>query len=247
QVLADTVLLDERGGARAAIAHLIALGHEKIGFLGGPDDHRSRTLRGGCAEALTVAGYQVDQALLNLNAAELASAKVTAVFCADQERTREALRAAFADRVAIVGFGDFGFADLVSPPVSVVSYDPVLIGRTAGKLLIRRLAGDRTPPRLVEAPVRLIARLSRAGSPGSADEQHADDQGQDGGDDHDDREQADPGAWCLHLPRGRIIVAVLECLKARRLRAEVTLGLWHAHDLTPSCTDMWDNRLGMFD
>jgi LacI family transcriptional regulator len=59
-----------------------------------------------------------------------------------------------------VGFGDFELADLVSPPVSVVSYDPVLIGRTAGELLIRRLAGDQTPPRRIEVPVRLVVRLA---------------------------------------------------------------------------------------
>jgi len=157
-VRADAVLPDERGGAHAAIEHLAAQGHRKIGFLGGPDGHRSRTLRAGCAEALAAAGFPVDQALLNLNEERLASADLSAVFCADREYTRAAIRAVLPRRVAIVGFGDFPLADLVSPPVSVVSYDPVRIGRTAGELLIRRLAGDQTPPRRVEVPVRLIAR-----------------------------------------------------------------------------------------
>lgn len=157
-VRADAVLPDERGGAHAAIEHLVAQGHRKIGFLGGPDGHRSRTLRAGCAEALAAAGLPVDQALLNLNRERLASADLSAVFCADQEYTRAAIRAVLPRRVAIVGFGDFPLADLVSPPVSVVSYDPVRIGRTAGELLIRRLAGDQAPPRRVEVPVRLIAR-----------------------------------------------------------------------------------------
>lgn len=157
-VRADAVLPDERGGAHAAIEHLVAQGHRKIGFLGGPDGHRSRTLRTGCAEALAAAGLPVDQALLNLNRERLASADLSAVFCADQEYTRAAIRAVLPRRVAIVGFGDFPLADLVSPPVSVVSYDPVRIGRTAGELLIRRLAGDQAPPRRVEVPVRLIAR-----------------------------------------------------------------------------------------
>jgi LacI family transcriptional regulator, galactose operon repressor len=157
-VRVDAVVPDERGGAHAAIEHLVAQGHRKIGFLGGPDGHRSRTLRTGCAEALAAAGLPVDQALLNLNRERLASADLSAVFCADQEYTRAAIRAVLPRRVAIVGFGDLPLADLVSPPVSVVSYDPVRIGRTAGELLIRRLAGDQTPPRRVEVPVRLIAR-----------------------------------------------------------------------------------------
>ena len=62
------------------------------------------------------------------------------------------------DQPAIVGFGDFALADLVSPPVSVLVYDSVLIGRTAGELLIRRLAGEEAPPRTVHVPVRLITR-----------------------------------------------------------------------------------------
>jgi LacI family transcriptional regulator len=83
---------------------------------------------------------------------------VTAVFCADREQTRAALRALGPRNVAVVGFGDFELADLLSPPVTVVSYDAELIGRTAGELLLRRLTGDQAPPRRVEVPVTLIAR-----------------------------------------------------------------------------------------
>jgi LacI family transcriptional regulator len=243
-VRADAVLPDERGGARAAIGHLVARGHRRIGFLGGPDGHRSRALRAGCAEALSLAGLPVDRALLNLSAANLAGAGVTAVFCADPERTHAALRAGVADRVAIVGFGNFELADLVTPPVSVVSYDPVLIGSTAGELLVRRLAGDQTPPRRVEVPVRLTVRLVVQ----SAGENLAEDHGKDRDDDHHRREQENPGAVGLHLPRGRkVIAAVLERLEARRFLANVTVGFWHADDPTPSCPGMRDNRIGVFD
>jgi LacI family transcriptional regulator len=155
--LADVVLPDERGGARAAIAYLIAQGHRKIGFLGDAAGHRSRTLRAGTAETMTAAGLTIDPAWLTLDDEGLASAEVTAVFCADQGRTRAALRALASRSVAVVCFGAFELASLVSPPVTAVSYDPVLIGRTAGELIIRRLAGDQAPPRRVEVPVRLVA------------------------------------------------------------------------------------------
>jgi LacI family transcriptional regulator len=157
-VRADAVLPDERGGARAAIAHLLTLGHTKIGFLGEAAGYQSRTLRAEYAEAMAATGLAVDPAWLALDAAGLAHADVTAVFCADRERTRAALRALGPRNVAVVGFGDFELADLLSPPVTVVSYDPELIGRTAGELLLRRMAGDQAPPRRVEVPVRLIAR-----------------------------------------------------------------------------------------
>ena len=49
-VRADTVLADERGGARMAVAHLISHGHRRIGLLGHDlGEHRSRQLREGYA------------------------------------------------------------------------------------------------------------------------------------------------------------------------------------------------------
>jgi LacI family transcriptional regulator len=159
---ADAVLPDERAGGRAAVAHLIAQGHRRIGFLG--DGHRSRQLLAGYAEAMRAAGLTADAAGLGLDASELDKDRVTAVLCADRPRTEAVLRvlgnSAGPGRMAVIGFGDFELADLVSPGLTVVSYDPTLIGRTAGELLVRRLAGDRTPPRTVEVPIRLLARGS---------------------------------------------------------------------------------------
>ena len=155
---ADAVLPDYRGGARAAIAHLVALGHGKIGFLGGPDGHWSRALRAGYVEAMATTGLPVDPRWLMPDAAGLGHADVTAVFCADRELTRAAVRGSRGGDVTVVGFGDFELADLLAPPVTVVSYDPELIGRTAGEVLLRRMAGEQGPPRRIEVPVELIAR-----------------------------------------------------------------------------------------
>ena len=173
---ADLVLPDERGGGRTAVAHLIASGHRRIGFVsgdsggggsggggggsGGAVSHRAAELLAGYNDAMTAAGLTADPAWTTLTAEQLPGAPVTAVLCADRTQTGAALHAlAHApDQPAIVGFGDFALADLVSPPVSVLSYDSVLIGRTAGELLVRRLAGEDSPPRTVHVPVRLITR-----------------------------------------------------------------------------------------
>jgi LacI family transcriptional regulator len=187
---ADAVLPDERGAARAAIAHLAAHGHRRIGFVGGAGGGpaggdgggpagapaggsgggQRAALRDGYVAAMAAAGLAADPAWQALDAAALAGAglPVTAVFCASQALTRAALRAlatrgddpSARRRVAVVGFGDFELADVVCPPVTVVRYDPVLIGHTAGELLIARLAGQQAPPRIVEVPVRLVARGS---------------------------------------------------------------------------------------
>jgi LacI family transcriptional regulator len=167
-VRADAVLPDERGGGRAAVAHLIARGHRRIGFVGSdePGTHRAAELLAGYADAMTAAELTADPAWTTLTAEQLPRAPVTAVLCADRTQTEAALRALAHsdDQPAIVGFGDFALSDLVSPPVSVLVYDSVLIGRTAGELLIRRLAGEgageaqEAEPRTVHVPVRLITR-----------------------------------------------------------------------------------------
>jgi LacI family transcriptional regulator len=168
---ADVVLPDERGGGRTAVAYLIAQGHRRIGLVGGdPAAHRAVQLLAGYTEAMTAAGLTADPAWTALTAELLPGAAVTAVLCADRAQTEAALRAlggsaaAGGDRIAVVGFGDFPLADLVSPPVTVLRYDALLVGRTAGELLIRRLAGEQAPSRTVQVPVRLITRGS-AGVP----------------------------------------------------------------------------------
>ncbi|HEY7261590.1 MAG TPA: LacI family DNA-binding transcriptional regulator [Trebonia sp.] len=170
-VLGDTVVIDERGGANAAVKHLIAHGHSRIGYLGGhpsapgaPGGYRSRQLLLGYSEAMAAAGLRMEQAWTALTPGQLAGAGVTAVLCGSRAHTAQALHALAgrgrAPRMAVIGFGDFELADLMPTGITVISYDPAGIGRAAGELLARRLAGDDAPPRLVELPVRLIPRGS---------------------------------------------------------------------------------------
>jgi LacI family transcriptional regulator len=159
---ADAVLLDERDGARTAVAHLIANRHRRIGLVSGdPAAYRATQLRAGYTQAMAAAGLSADPAWTTLTPQSLPGAPVTAVLCADRSQTEAVIRAvAEPGRLAVVGFGDFPLADLVSPPVTVLSYDAMAIGRTAGELLVRRLAGEQAPPRTVLVPVRLIERGS---------------------------------------------------------------------------------------
>jgi LacI family transcriptional regulator len=110
---------------------------------------------------MAAAGLTADPAWTTLTPESLPGAPVTAVLCADRSQTEAVIRAITEPgRLAVVGFGDFPLADLVSPPVTVLSYDAMTIGRTAGELLVRRLAGEQAPPRTVLVPVRLIERGS---------------------------------------------------------------------------------------
>lgn len=180
---ADTVVSDNEGGARAGVAHLLAAGHRRVGFLGEPAHHEPAALRyGGYVEALRDAGISVDGALvrrelrseLDANAAvmEFFEAKdpPTALFAAHNRLTIGAihgLRTLHLERkVGIVGFDDFALADLLLPAVSVVAQDPATLGRTAAELLFRRISRDRSPVGRHVVPTRLIARGSGEIAPG---------------------------------------------------------------------------------
>lgn len=235
---ADVVLADECGGAKAAVEHLLAQGHKRIGYLNGDlNGYRSRQLLRGYTEAMAAAGLPVDPAWTTLAPQRLLESAVTAVFCGSREHTMRALRALAAAqhtltargrtrRVAVVGFGDFELADIISPGVTVVSYDPLDIGRTAGELLVHRVTGEHGPPRHVELPTVLIPRGSAEFPPDDLPCQHA---GQDRDERrdcyHDGREETDLAHGSSHLPRrGQILILGLrERPEARGARAGVFL------------------------
>ena len=73
---ADTVLLDDHGGARSAVEHLIAQGHTRIACVA--DDSELYTVRqriAGYREALAAAGLEEDPALLQTGNSDVAAAR----------------------------------------------------------------------------------------------------------------------------------------------------------------------------
>ena len=76
---ADTVLLDDLGGARSAVEHLIAHGHTRIGCVA--DDAELYTMRQritGYREALEAAGIEFDPSLLSTGTRDVAGARAAA-------------------------------------------------------------------------------------------------------------------------------------------------------------------------
>lgn len=172
---ADTVLSDNFAGARDGVAHLIAHGHRRIGFIGDqPRIHTTAERLRGFRAAMEAAGLPVPDARVApgpTDAARVAAAAeamlsgpepVTALFAGNNRVTATAVRvlAALDRRVALIGFDDLELADLLDPPVTVVAQDATLLGRKAAELLFRRLAGAGEPPRTFQLPTRLIARGS---------------------------------------------------------------------------------------
>ncbi|MFF1923733.1 LacI family DNA-binding transcriptional regulator [Streptomyces sp. NPDC058221] len=172
---ADTVLVDDFGGARAATARLVEDGHDKVGFLGNPPTLFTGAERfRGWWSALEEAGLQpreewVRRGPYDVVTAEAAARELldregapTALFCANNRLTLGACRAVrgLGTAAAIAGFDDVESADLLSVPLTLASYDPAEIGRRAAQLLMDRLeagAGTRPTgsPRRTVIPTRL--------------------------------------------------------------------------------------------
>jgi LacI family transcriptional regulator len=173
----DAVVSDNRGGGRAAVAHLIGAGHRRIAFLGDRASLFTAAERlAGYHDALGAAGIERSPALERLGltdsdlahraAVELLSAPEppTALFTAQNLVTIGAilaLRELGRQRdVAIVGFDDVILGELLEPGVTVVAQDPYALGRHAGEQLFARLHGQTTDPRTVVVPTQLIPRGS---------------------------------------------------------------------------------------
>jgi LacI family transcriptional regulator len=176
-VEADTVLLDNVGGARAAVEHLLRHGHERIAYVGDtPPLYTASERLAGYRAALRDAGLRPDDGLVGSGSHDAASAKrsvrellalpadrrPTALFTANNRNTVGALRALRDGdgTVALVGFDDFELADMLSVPVTVVRHDPAEMGRIGAEMAYARLAGDDGRPQRRTIPCAVIARGS---------------------------------------------------------------------------------------
>jgi LacI family transcriptional regulator len=175
---ADAVLVDNAGGAKAAVEHLAAHGHRRIACVADmPTKLYTAAERvAGYEAALDQAGLPRDPELLKLGAREADEAQAavrellalphppTAIFCGNNRVTVGALRALHGrDDVALVGFDDFELADLLG--TTVVRHEAQRIGAEAAELAFRRLDGLDGPPQRVVVPTQLIARGSGERTP----------------------------------------------------------------------------------
>ncbi|MBQ0985730.1 LacI family DNA-binding transcriptional regulator [Streptomyces sp. F63] len=175
RIEADVVLTDGCAGARRGVAHLIAHGHRRIGFIGDqPRIHTAKERLRGYRAAMAAAGLPVDERWVSLGPTDPARVRaaaramldgaqpVTALFSANNRVTVTVVRelSGRTRQVALVGFDDFELADLLSPAVTVIAQDAAQLGRTAAHRLFRRLDGADDPPEVMTLPTRLIPRGS---------------------------------------------------------------------------------------
>jgi LacI family transcriptional regulator len=168
----DSVVFDNRGGARDGVAALIRAGHRRIAFIGSDSrvyTHSERLL--GYRQALTEAGIPLDPLLIRRDAraaetAETATRELletsapTAVFAANNIAARGAWQALSQqnESLGFVAFDDFDFASTLG--VSVISHDPREMGRVAAQLALSRFADVDQPTTQIVLPTRLVPRGS---------------------------------------------------------------------------------------
>jgi LacI family transcriptional regulator len=186
---ASTILLDYTTGIRAAVDHLVELGHTKIAFLAGPhklhsaitreNDFRTamaaanlpiqtkwiiecdHTLKGG------VAGYGKLQSL---------GVRPTAILCSNDMTAIGVLRAAYneglrvPDDLSVVGLDDIDFAEFTLPPLTTISLSRADLARAAFEAL-RQQAEEPNNPKMQReflVSTSLVVRGSTAPPPAHA-------------------------------------------------------------------------------
>lgn len=187
-----SVSVDDLGGGRLAVGHLLELGHRHIAVVGGPDSLRQVTERCAGAQeavaalsdgsrgrarldtiatsALTIAeGRRVGTELARLPAED----RPTGVFALNdllalgllQTLTLAGLRV--PEDVALIGYDDITFAAAATIPLSSVSQPRADLGRRAAELLLEEVrptdgTGEHEHQHVIFAP-ELVPRASTIG------------------------------------------------------------------------------------
>ena len=175
----DAVVIDNERGGRAATSHLLELGHRRIGLLVVDTDWTSDAGRvDGYRNAHADAGVPIEDDLIvrvpvHADAQQhierlFADEPPTAIFAANNLLAEQAWRV-LRDRglelpgdIALVGFDDVPWMEMVNPAITVVDQPTMEMGRCAARLLLERLADPAAPPRVELLQPSLVVRGSTA-------------------------------------------------------------------------------------
>jgi DNA-binding LacI/PurR family transcriptional regulator len=174
----DSVYPDDEAGARAAVGHLLELGHMRIAHLAGPpfEGHTVRretygqVMRSAGLAPQTVAAAEFTQEAAALAARELLAGpdRPTAVFTHNDQFALGVREAAYAMGLAIpgdlslVGYDDSRTARLHGIDLTSVDLHAVELGRIAGGVALERLNDPGAPIADKCLSPRLVVRGSTA-------------------------------------------------------------------------------------
>lgn len=158
----STILLDYTTGVRAAISHLMELGHRKIGFLAGPHKlHSAITRENDFRTVINEAGLRVEPSwviecdhtlrggVAGFERLRALPDQPTAILCSNDMTAIGVLRAAYMgglrvpQDLSVVGLDDIDFAEFTLPPLTTIRLSRGDLARAAFEAL--RAQADGSP------------------------------------------------------------------------------------------------------
>jgi LacI family transcriptional regulator len=151
---ASTILLDYTTGIRAAVDHLVELGHTKIAFLAGPHKlHSAITRENDYRTAMQAAGLPIQTkwviecdhtlkgGVAGFGQLQSLAARPTAILCSNDMTAIGVLRAAYMNGLrvpqdlSVIGLDDIDFAEFTLPPLTTIRLSRVELARAAFEAL----------------------------------------------------------------------------------------------------------------
>ncbi len=171
--------IENREAARSLVAHLVGLGHRRIGHAIGPTDNVEAWYRlDGYRTALADAGLAEDESIVWQGAFTFEAgvrvahqflahgAPPTAVFTANDEMAMGFIKTVkdagldVPEDVSVVGFDDIEFARYFDPALTTIHQPRAELGRLAAETLLARMTGKGKVPLRTRLPCTLVVRDS---------------------------------------------------------------------------------------
>jgi len=183
---ASTILLDYTTGVRAAVDHLVTLGHRKIGFLAGPHTlHSAITRKNDFCTAMKAANLPVtpewvlecDHTLkggvTGFSRLQALKDRPTAILCSNDMTAIGVLRAAYMaglrvpQDLSVIGLDDIDFAEYTLPPLTTIRLSRIDLARAAFEALRQQaeIESHTTVKREFLVSTTLVVRGSTSAPP----------------------------------------------------------------------------------
>ena len=178
----DTVVFEDFAGSQAATRHLIDLGHQRIGYIGGDMVYSSNHERWqGFLSAMKQAGLAVEDDLVKLGTnrstwGTMATTELlrhpdppSAIFTASNAimpgviRTLRQAELQLPEQMSLICFDDVDWFTFSVPPITAISTAYTTLAEAAVELLLTRIedpAGYDRPPVFLQTSFELVLRRS---------------------------------------------------------------------------------------
>lgn len=177
------LIMGDEGAARMATRHLIDLGHERIGFITGPDDYALSSWRtagwrgemndaGLANDAFCVDGdFSYESGLRAARQLLSQASRPTAIVASNDQMAMAAIEVArendltVPQDLSVVSFDNTPMARFNSPPLTAVDQPIAETTSQAVELIVTANKGEELPDKPTIVPAKLIVRESTAPPP----------------------------------------------------------------------------------